>query len=502
LLLRAAADPYAADVATAFARLGIDDLERGDVAVARAHLDLALAFLDAGYPADEGEASAMRQARVVPLTNRGVALLRLAQKDPNHPPICDRNDDDDLCRAAAADFTAALAIDPLNAVISMNRAWADRAMGRPLAAREALETAVGADPSLYPAANDVGVLAARSGDDTAARQAFRSALSTRPDYALAWWNLGVLDLRSGLSHFRTGHAALAEATRLDPSLSGSRLDYRTDEAVYRITFDSVEEVSSEWAVGRTYGVAAAVLGGIGMLTALGRFSKTVIANVWDSLLSLVRMEPESRPAWLTRLATRLSTPITRLRRMVPPRVRSYLPWIVTCGALVAISAWTVWRTEADSAMAVLIGVTIATTSALAAHESGHLLAMRRWGGRLIPAQWTGGVLLALLLVPVGASSGPYFAERIDDAESERLVRIHAAGPAANLALSAAAYVAYLVHPVSVLLLTSQISVAVGAYTLLPNVPLDGRALKEHPVAATVLGLAVVSAGVAFATNLT
>ena len=153
-------------------------------------------------------------------------------------------------------------------------------------------------------------------------------------------------------------------------------------------------------------------------------------------------------------------------------------------------------------MAVLIGIAIATTSALAAHESGHLLAIRRWGGRLIPAQWTGGALLALLLVPVGASSGPYFAERIDAAESERLVRIHAAGPVANLALSTAAYVAYLVYPASVLLLTSQISVAVCVYALLPNVPLDGQALKEHPVVATLLGLAVVSAGVAFATNLT
>jgi hypothetical protein len=108
------------------------------------------------------------------------------------------------------------------------------------------------------------------------------------------------------------------------------------------------------------------------------------------------------------------------------------------------------------------------------------------------------VLLALLLLPVGASSGPYLAERVEDAKDDRLVRIHAAGPVANLALTAAAYISYALYPVPVLLLTSQVSLAVCAYTLLPNVPLDGRALNDKPIAAAVLGLVVAGAGVAFA----
>ena len=380
----------------------------------------------------------------------------------------------------------------------MNLAWADRARGRTVAAQEGLQATVAADPSLYPAANDLGVLQAQTGDLGAARRGFRSALSTRPDYALGWWNLGVLELRSGLTDFRSGHASLARAVSLDPSLAESPLEYRTDEAVYRITFDSVEEVSHQWTVGRTYAVAAVVLGGVGLLTALGRLSRSFLAGLSDALRKIVGMKPEHRPSWVSRIGARLSVLATRLRRPVPTRIRHFLPWIVTGAAITAISAWTVWSTEADTAVAVMIGIAIATISALAAHEGGHLLAMRIWGGRLVPAQWTGGMVLALVLVPFGVSSGPYFAERFDEAD-DRLAHIHAAGPAANLVLSAAAYAVYLLHPVSLLLLTSQVSLAVCAYTLLPNVPLDGRPLREHPIAELLLGLAVAGAGVAFVT---
>ena len=83
-----------------------------------------------------------------------------------------------------------------------------------------------------------------------------------------------------------------------------------------------------------------------------------------------------------------------------------------------------------------MGVAIATAAALAAHEGGHLLALRRQPGRLVPAQWTGGVVLAFLLLPFQVSSGPYLAERVVDANEDDLVRIHTAGPVADLGLAA------------------------------------------------------------------
>jgi tetratricopeptide (TPR) repeat protein len=348
-LLQEAAVQGGPDAATALVLLGNDDLDRGDVAVARSHYDLALALLDPSQVdrADQAALSQMRQARVFALTNRGVALLRMAQDDPAHPPVCHPEVDADPCRAAAADFAAALIVDPLNSVTLMDQAWVDRAMDLPEAAKEALEAAVAADPSLYPAANDLGVLAARSGDIGAAREAFHSALAVNPDYALGWWNTGVLELREGPSGLRVGQAALARAVRLDPSLAARPADYRTDEAVYRVAFDSVEEVSSRWPVERTYGLAAALLGGIGLTSALARFGHTFLAGAWGAMLAVAAKNRKEVHPRLKPLAART----VAVGRRIPPRIQTWLPWLISGAALATISVWTdrrLWCARAAS----------------------------------------------------------------------------------------------------------------------------------------------------------
>lgn len=503
-LLEQAAVQGGAEGATALLRLGIDDLDDGEVAVAVSHFDLALALLDPDEVDinDRAAVSAMRRARAVALTNRGVARLRTAQSDPTRPPTCRAGEAGDPCESAVDDLTAALNVDPLNPVTLMNIAWAKRAMDHPDAARHDLAAAVAADPSMFPAANDLGVIEAGDGDTTAARDAFHAALAAEPDYALGWWNIGILDLRAGPTDFRAGHAELARAVDLDPSLAGAALDYRTDEAVYRATFGDLEEVSGGWPLGRSYGLAAAALGGVGLVAALGRFGGTVVASLGDSLPSLAGRPP--RPRRMRALARRFRAPARRaaaLPRRLPPRLRPWTPWIVTIAVLAVVSLWTVWAREPATLLAGLVDVAIASAAALAAHEGGHLLALRRWHGRLVPAQWTGGILLALVLLPFQASGGPYLAERVEGTDKAHLARIHVAGPAANLVLAVAAYLAFLVLPVALLLLTSQISVAVAAFTLLPHLPLDGKHLAGHPIAAAVLGALVTGAGVAFATNI-
>jgi tetratricopeptide (TPR) repeat protein len=496
--LQQAAVHGGADGATALARLGVDDLDQGAVPVALSHFDLALALLnpDDVDSSDQVAVADMRAARALALTNRGVARLRVAQVDPTRPPECDSDADGDQCEAAISDLTAALSVDPLNSVTLMNLAWAERALGREGPARDALAAAVAADASTFPAANDLGVLEARDGRTGAAREAFRAAVAAEPDYALGWWNVGVLELRAGPTHFRSGHAALARAVGLDPSLAGAALDYRFDETVYRASFGKLEEVSSDWPIGRAYGLAAGVLGGVGLITALGRFWGSAVASLWDSVLAFAGKAPRPRSPRFRRLARRVSA----LPKRLPAVFRPWVPWIVAGVALGVVSIWTVWAREPGTVLAGLMGVAIATASALAAHEGGHLLALRRRPGRLVPAQWTGGVVLAFLLLPFQVSSGPYLAERVVDADEDDLVRIHTAGPVANLGLAALAYVSFLVHPVALLLLTSQISVGVAAYTLLPNVPLDGKPLAERPAIAAVLGALVTGAGVAFAVN--
>ena len=118
--------------AAALVLLGGDDLAAGRPAVARTYFDLASALLDpeAVDSADMDAMAELRQSHVHTHTNRGVALLRQAQDDPDRPPRCDSGPAEQLCLAAAADFDAALAIDPLNPIILMDAGWAARALGR------------------------------------------------------------------------------------------------------------------------------------------------------------------------------------------------------------------------------------------------------------------------------------------------------------------------------------------------------------------------------------
>ncbi len=492
-LERVAAGDYGSERASAFVFLAGDDLQRGDAAVARAHYNLAIAILDSDAVASEsaGDRAKVRQALVTALTNRGIATLRLAQDDPQQPPRCMAAEHREACERAADDFEAALDIDPLNPVTLMDLGWVSRSRGDAANARNALAEATAADPTLFPALNDLGVLAIRDGDREAAREAFETAVAISPDYALGWWNLGVLELDGGLGGARAGQAALARAIELDSSLAGHPLEYRTDEAVYRATFGRLQEVSSGWPLGRTYGLAAAVLGGVGLLTAFGRMGRNVLGTLWPTVVRAV----------VAKLALRLNGVTARgraLRSRLPRRLVPWTPWLMTAAALALVTSLNVWLREPAVLLAALLMVALATGSAVVVHEAAHLVALRRYGGRLVPAQWMGGVVLALLLVPVQASSGPYLGETVEGAPENRLVRIHSVGPLANLLLGALAFGWFLLDPVPILLLTAQVSLAVCAYSLLPNVPLDGRLLVDrHPVLAAVFGLIVTVAGASF-----
>jgi tetratricopeptide (TPR) repeat protein len=475
--------------------LAADDLQSGDVAVARAHYDLAIAILnsDEMFTSDEGGRAQIRQALVTALTNRGVATLRLAQDDPQQPPQCVEAEHREACDRAAADFQAALEIDPLNPITLMDAGWVARSLGDIARARELLGEATAADPSLFPAFNDLGVLAARAGDRQGARDALDAAVAVSPMYALGWWNLGVLELDSGLAGTIAGQAALARAIELDSSLAGRPADFRTDEAVYRATFAGLEEISNGWPVTRTYALAATVLGAIGLTTAFGRLARSAIGELWPTL---ARRVATSRILALR--FSRLTARVQELRSHVPQWLIPWTPWVLTAAALGVVTTLTVWLREPTALIATLFLVLLATGSALAVHEAAHMLTLWRYGGRLMPAQWGAGALLALLLVPVQASSGPYFGERFEGVPEQRLVRIRMAGPLANLLLAVVAFGAYLLYPAPILLLTSQVNLAVCAYSLLPNLPLDGELLVgRRPLLAALFGIVVTATGAAF-----
>jgi hypothetical protein len=99
--------------------------------------------------------------------------------------------------------------------------------------------------------------------------------------------------------------------------------------------------------------------------------------------------------------------------------------------------------------------------------------------RIEPTQWAPGTALALLLLPLGVSSGPYPGQKIV-ADSQAVSKwVYLAGPLANLITAFLAYVMFKIEPVPAIRLVSQLQFAAMGYALLPFAPLDGAVLARE-----------------------
>jgi tetratricopeptide (TPR) repeat protein len=502
----AGADDAGALRVRAAIRLGDLRLDAGDPAAAATWYELALAAIDANelttirdYHRDAAAALEQRGLAQVARNNRGVAVLRTLQADDGTAPPCTDAAIRPRCEAALADFSAAAASDPANAVYRMNVGWAARLLDRPEEARSALDAAVALDPQLYPAFNDLGVLLARSGDTVGARAAFEAALAADGSYDLAGWNLGILALRDAPAGLLDAQALLAGAIRRNPDLRAAPLDFRADERTYRFGFEASLPLAEGMALGRTYSVGAVVLAGVTSIAALAQLQATMIGHAVQTASSGTRgwLEKQTRKVrWRARQRN--------LRRRMPRAARGWLPWL---GIVLVLGIVTGWQAAQSSPAAPAGAVVLALAAgviALAVHFAGHALGARALGGRLIPAAWTPGAIVALVFLPVQAGSGPFFAERLrlPNGGRSRAWQFHLAGPAANLVAGVVAYGLFLAEPAPVLRLFAQVQLAAIAYTLLPIEPLDGWAIqRRHPHLLVVLGFGVVGLGAAFALGL-
>ncbi len=483
-------------VAQAAAKLGELAQDDGDAVAAIGWYDLALALVTAsGDPSWSGSTETILLARTVTKRahgNRGVARLASAQPGQTAAPDC-TGPGRQRCEAAADDFAAALAVDPLDPVVLLDQAWAARLLGDDGSARAALALAVAVDPTLFPAHNDLGVLQARAGDDRAARHSFAAALATAPDYDLAAWNLGILELRRGVAGVLPGEAWVQRAISANRALAGDDLALKTDERVYRVESGIGAGVGQGWSFGRASSLSAVVLGGVTVAATLGGSLHALLLGTSSSIVT------EHGPARLNRAGTFLRA---GLRRRLPrPRWRWWLawePWLVTIPALALVTAWPAWRANPSIGPAAVAMALLAAAVALAAHELGHALAARVAGARLAPAQWGPGVGLALLLLPLRLSSGPFVAQRVLGVDAGRAWWVYLAGPAANLAVAVATYLVYLERPAPVLRLVVAAQLAAIGYAMLPFPPMDGSVLKRRPVVMVAVGLAIAVAGLVLA----
>ncbi|HZS13380.1 MAG TPA: hypothetical protein VFC09_02170 [Candidatus Dormibacteraeota bacterium] len=419
-------------------------------------------------------------------SDHGIVLLREIQPAADATPDCTTHRAD--CETARADFLAASAMDPRNPVFLLNLAWADRLLDFPPAVTETvLRRAVAEDPTLFPAYNDLGVLEAGQGDTDAARQDLERALAVAPQYDLATWNLGVLDMRT-VGGIPAGQALLAAATSRNPVLRGeSTVELRTDERVYDVALGR----GALQPFDRTYGVAAAALGGVslgalavGTLVDLGK--ERGLETVLDQLGERAR-----------RFTAAVERRLGRALRGMRAR-----PWMVTAPILVALTATvTVWTGQGSGLPSVLIAA-YAALLGLLVHETGHLVAAAALRRRVRPVQSPLLLGVAVLMLPLRLLGGPCVGHEVVAREGEaagaaprRDLVVYWAGPAANLLVALAAGLAAVARPLPMLRVILLVQLGMVAFSFLPVEPMEGSRLgrvHRRPLAVFLLALVVVA----------
>ena len=424
--------------------------------------------------------------------NHGVALLWRAQSAPGQIPDCGQGTE--VCRQARDDFGVAMSMDPSNPYYLQNAAWSDRLLNRLPVSKAELEAAAAADPSNFPVLNDLGVIAALSGDLVSAEHSFQSSLRVQQDYDLADWNLGVLGMQQGLYQIVTAQAYFARATKANPGLRGLPLQYQADNRIYRAAFGQPLQGLQKAGTIRGYSDAALTTGGIAALSALDDVTGVEIKARLTELLRDLRLP--LFPVLIGRLRTWAPQRRLDFRVQLPTPLKTWLP----TGAVLAVgTVWTVWSRQGVAGGAEVGLALLAIGIAVLVHECGHLIAACISRTRIAPAPSPLGIAMSVVLMPLRISSGPYAGHRpLPGTPTQRARWVYLAGPVANLLAAILAYALYVVQPLPFLLLVTGVQLAAAGFSLMPFKPLDGAALsesrKEHAALFSLLvaGLALVA----------
>jgi tetratricopeptide (TPR) repeat protein len=190
--------------------------------------------------------------------------------------------------SAEAASRRALEVDPENPALLMTAGFAAERAGHEDEAIRLNRAALRADATVYPAANDLGVLLARRGDDDAAVVALRRAVGAEPQYALGWFNLGVVLAGMGPARLLESQGALARAFQIDPELRDREREPTIDAKTYRTGLDVSRPLPPEWtfatsqkhAPAKTVGLAALLLAAFTLSRTLGSRAGRSLAETW------------------------------------------------------------------------------------------------------------------------------------------------------------------------------------------------------------------------------
>lgn len=370
---------------------------------------------------------------------------------------------------ARASIGRALAHDSRSPAYLMTAGFAALRAGDRTDAVRLDRAALDSDPGAFPAANDLGVLQARLGDQDAAEAALRQAVGARPDYALGWFNLGVLYSRDGIAHALSAQGALARAFKLDPVLEERERELTIDAATYRSGLDLSRPLPPRWSLARVQERAPA--------TSLG-----LLAALWAAA-GLARISRASATEWVERLAEPAASRLERLPGL--RRLRSPAWAVVTAVVLLSLPLAEAGP-PGSALMLFVVGIVVISLSAIRARW----LVARRNGARERQVTWPPALALGLLTVPIGSVIAP-----LPVVDGEASPKTHAAAPLVTAGLSLVLLVEAVLTRVPLAQSLAVATLVLSASTLLPVGPLDGARLNKVGLGAGIglLGLGLLLA---------
>jgi hypothetical protein len=345
--------------------------------------------------------------------------------------------------------------------------------GHPDEAIRRTRAALAALPSMFPAANDLGVLLARAGRYDEAVAALRRAVGANERYALGWFNLGVVLSKLGPLHLPAAQGSLGRAFTLAPVLRDRERIPTLDSRTYRSGLDLGRPLPPNWsfaesqrrAPAKTAGLAAILLVALALGRSLaGAKSGRELAETWlGPFLRAIARVPV--PVVLRRPAVAL---VVTLAILLYPLARD------PGGGLTATLAGAV-------ALALLVAVVVRVRAAVA----------RRYGDAAAQESWPPGLVFGAGAAVAGLTWTP-----LPVLKEGARPRVHWAAPVtlAVVAIPLVLFTAWLDVPLARAIATAALVMAASLLT--PIKPVDGGAIAAAGGTAaglTGLGLAALLA---------
>jgi cellulose synthase operon protein C len=359
-------------------------------------------------------------------------------------------------RAALAAATRAVSRDRASGVALQTQASAEQGLGRSEAAIRHYRAAVVADATLYPSANDLGVILAEEGRNEEAADALRRAVGAREDYALGWFNLGVVLGRMGPAHLVSSQGALAKAIRLDPDFRGRERTPTFDDRRYVTGLDLSRPLPPDWQFADTQRVTAGA--------AVGLAGALLLALALPRALTGQMPGADVAGTWLGALER-------SLERVPRPGLIASPVWAGAITVLVLVWPLVGEPRAGPTEIAVLVAGVLALVGLVLRARSW---AARREGVHIRQETWMPGLLLGVGAAAFGLGWAPLPVVRTE----RPAPRVHWAAPLAAGAIACVllALGALLEVPLSRAVGTS--ALIMTASMLTPIKPLDGGVLAQ------------------------